>query len=35
MRGVQVLLSPHDYLHATRATVSGLTKEVRTQEKFA
>jgi Cys-tRNA(Pro)/Cys-tRNA(Cys) deacylase len=34
MRGIQVLLSPADYLRASRGTVAGLTKEAR-QEKTA
>lgn len=34
-RGVQVLLSPQDYLRAANATVAGLTKDARPQEKSA
>ncbi len=34
MRGVQVLLSPADYLRASKATVADLTKALR-QEKSA
>jgi Cys-tRNA(Pro)/Cys-tRNA(Cys) deacylase len=32
-RGVQVLLSPEDYLRAAKATVADLTKDARPQER--
>ena len=34
-RGVQVLLSPQDYLQAAKAAVGDLTKDVKPQEKSA
>ena len=34
-RGVQVLLSPADYLRASKATVADLTKDQRAQERSA
>jgi len=34
-RGVQMLLSPRDYLRAAKATVADLTKDTRPEEKSA